>query len=172
VAEPKKARQSEPQTGNSLIGENGYMIATIAGSVMIGAGAILAANRTPEAALVWCGAILLAVAVVGDRLATLEFTREGGKVTLREKDKKIGAVIGEAMNQAPEVPPPPATPSLVSKIGGSYWSQPAMDAVQSAYSSNTRREFEASINALNDQIARGTAVVKIAEPSTPTRPED
>ena len=74
-----EGRQEESRSGNDFVTSNGNAIAIMAGTVMVLAGGILAAVGTPEAALVWTGAILLAIGVVGgDRLRNLEIGREGG----------------------------------------------------------------------------------------------
>ena len=144
------------QTGNEWIGANGYLAAAVTGIAMIAVGALLAVNRTPEPALVWAGAVLLALGVLGDRLRSVELTRDAGTLTLEEKRKKLEPLIETAHATATA-----AAATFRLPIGGAYWSQPAVDAVRVAYGSTTRTDFEKAVAALESQIANGTAVVQV-----------
>lgn len=144
------------RTGNEWIADNGYLLAGIVGISMIAVGAVLAWNRTPETALVWTGAILLAVGVLGDRVRSLEVTRDGGTVPFQEKQKRLEPLLENAQATATA-----AAAAYRLPIGGAYWSQPAVDAVRVGYGSTTRSDFEKALASLESQVANGTAVVQV-----------
>ena len=144
------------RTGNEWVAENGSLLAGIVGIVMIGLGAVLAWNRTPETALVWTGAILLGVGVLGDRLRPVELTRDGGSLGSAEKRKRLEQLIETAQASATSAPAVYRLP-----IGGAYWSQPAVDAVRVAYGSTTTTDFDKAVGVLESRIANGTAVVQV-----------
>ena len=144
------------RTGNEWIAENGFLLAGIVGIFMIVLGAVLAWNRTPETALVWTGTILLAVAVLGDRLRSVELTRDAGSVGSVEKQKRLEPLIETAQATATAAPASSRLP-----IGGAYWSQPAVDALRVAYGSTTRTDFDSAVGSLESQVANGTAVVQV-----------
>jgi hypothetical protein len=169
MPDPKKSDPKKPRrrSGNEFMAANGYAVAAFIGVCMVVAGGVLAAIGTPEAAFVWTGAVLLAVAVVGDRLLNVELGREGGKITLAEKKAALEAVIENAPSAAPVLGP--GLQSLGQGAGlssfeivGSYWSQPALDAIATAYGSNSRRDFNIAVGQLEEEIAAGTAVVNVA----------
>jgi hypothetical protein len=144
------------RTGDDWIGENGSLLASVVGIFMIALGAVLAWNRTPETALVWTGAILLAVGVLGDRVRSVELTRDGGSLGSAEKQKRLEPLIETAQATATAAPADFRLP-----IGGAYWAQPAVDAVRVAYGSTTRTDFDKAVAVLESQIANGTAVVQV-----------
>jgi hypothetical protein len=149
--------------------DHGYLLAALVGLVLVLAGFFLAANGTPESAFVWTGGILLVVGVFGERLTSAEATREGLKITLQEKVAMLEKVVGSASDPIPKLPTIGVTPASEFnhyRIGGSYWSQPALNTIVSAYGSNTRPEFERALESLEAQIAEGTAVVTIPEADT------
>ena len=148
--------QETRQTGNEWIGQNGLLAASITGIAMIAVGALVAVNRTPEPALIWTGAVLVALGVVGDRLRSVELPRDSGALAFEEKQKRLEPVIATAQATATAAPAAFSLP-----IGGAYWSQPAVDAVRFAYGSNTRADFEKAVGALESQVANGTAVIRV-----------
>ncbi len=150
------AEKDVAQTGNEWISDNGYLVAGIVGISMVVIGALLAWNRTPETSLVWTGAILVALGVVGDRLRSLDLTRDGGTLGFDEKQKRLEPLMETAQATATAAPAAYRLP-----IGGGYWSQPAVDAVRVAYGSKTRTDFDRALGSLESQVAKGTAVVQV-----------
>jgi hypothetical protein len=144
-------------TGNQIIAAHGSFVIAGIGALMVVAGIMLAASRTPESALIWSGGILIALSVVADRLTTFELGREGGKLTLAEKNEAIKQLVEEAQEEAPTL----AAPALSLPIAGSYWSDPAFKMIQRAYGSNSRAELNSTLSKLYDQISAGTAVVNV-----------
>jgi hypothetical protein len=155
-------------------------VALILGGAMVIAGAWLAAAGRPEPSLIWAGAFLVIAAVLGDRILSLELGTQGGKITLAEKRAAVEAVLYDATVEEPiwleDLPEDvesgggpdidsDTSPTITREIGGSYWSQPALYTILSALSSDTRAEFQRALGNLEGQVAAGTAVVKIAEPS-------
>jgi hypothetical protein len=113
------------------------------------------------------GSVLLLVGVIGDRILKVAVTRQGAELTLNERMERLEPVIEEAEANAPVVP----LTSLglgqgAASIVGSYWSQPAVDTLKTAYGSNTRIDFDHAVDRLQDQAAAGTAVVKIEPAAT------
>jgi hypothetical protein len=159
-------------TVNDQIASMSSLIAIVLGIAMISAGAILAAVGRAEAALVWTGTVVVAFAVFGDRLRSLEFGREGGKITLAEKKEALKRSLLSHAPNATEIPAPPPPASATAKqrevldrlqVIGPYWSQPALDTIVDALGSNTRQEFGKALADLQNQVTLGTAVVKIAD---------
>ena len=162
-------------TWNERLSDNGYALALVTGIVMLILGAALAFNKTPEAAFVWTGAILILIGVVGDRLRSAEFGPSGGKVTLDERRRKVTEVLREA----PRVSEPMATIELPPQVvepmvaygrppfttgdeGGVYWSSTVLDQATLAAGSNSRREFEQALRDLEKTVSReGPMIVMV-----------
>jgi len=147
------------------LAEQSAVVAAIAGAAMVLSGALLALAGRPESALVWGGTVLLGVALLNNVIASLEWGPTGGKVTTREKQKAIEEIVNRAPASMPVLSPEPrgAGESPTYVVGQPYWSQTVLEGITSAIGSNSRTDFEHQLDNLRGQVARPTAVVKIAD---------
>lgn len=154
------ARFAPPKTGNDLMVAHGYMAASIIGVLMMLVGAALAINQTPEPAFVWTGAVAFLVGVVGDRLLKIAVGREGAELTFADRQAALDEAITEAESNAPVVPVT-AAGQAQALIGGSFWSQPAVDYLRVAAGSNSSIQVHEALERLSELSAAGTAVVRL-----------
>jgi hypothetical protein len=151
---------------NEWITGNGYGLAAGIGLIMIIVGTALAALERPESALIWAGALVMVLGLLGSRFLSIRIGAGSAEFRWREE---VIAVRDEIDRNARRVD----VSSVTLPISGSFWTAKAVDNIIVA-ASDPNRTAEA-LDELRQLSAAGTAAVRIetdAERSQRVREDD
>jgi len=167
VAEPTDPAKQGPTHQTLWLEENAALLLAVAGVVVLVLGIIAVFLDKSEPALIWCGTLLGVAAVFGRRLRKLGFADASVELDAARDTAAKAAQQAAASTPAAVIPASTEGFGLAQGLMGQpLYTQAFVDNLVTAYGSNTPATAWQAARELQQQVAMGTAVVRVSDDPT------